>query len=118
MIKRISMFVFACLLVASFSFAADTATKPATTKPEAKSAKMEMSKVSGTVEKIDMKTHTLTINTGTESKSVTVGSHTSYMEGGKKVKGTTLKEGAKVDVWTDAKNMAHKIEIEAAPASH
>ena len=119
MIKRISLLVFACLLVASFSFAADTAAKAASTKSEsAKSMKMDMAKVSGTVDKIDSKTHTLTINTGTESKNVTVGSHTVYMEGGKKVKGTTLKEGAKVDVWADSKNMAHKIEIESAAASH
>jgi Cu/Ag efflux protein CusF len=81
---------------------------------------MEMAKTSGTVDKMDAKAHTITVNTGTESKTFTVGSHTSYLEGGKKVKSTSLKEGAKVDVWSDSKNMAHKVEIEpaAAPASH
>jgi Cu/Ag efflux protein CusF len=118
MIKRISLLIFACLLVAAFSFAADTTPKA----PSAKSAtakSMEMAKTSGTVDKMDAKAHTITVNTGTESKTFTVGSKTSYLEGGKKVKSTTLKEGAKVDVWSDSKNMAHKVEIESAtPASH
>jgi|GEM_PF-5873070 len=115
MIKKISMLVFACLLVASFSFAADAA-KTTMTKPEAS----KMMKVSGTVEKMDAKTHTLTINTGTETKSYTYGSHTSYMQGTKKVKSSVLKDGDKVDVYADSKNVLHKVEIEpaAAPTTH
>jgi len=120
MIKRISMLVFACLLVASLSFAATTP-KPASTKSEAtKSASAQaMMKVSGTIEKIDAKTHTLSINTGTETKSFTFGIKTVYMQGTKKVKSTTLKEGDKVDVYPDSKNMIHKLEIEpATPTTH
>jgi Cu/Ag efflux protein CusF len=119
MIKRISILVFACLIVAAFSFAADTPSTAATTKAPSKSAmKSDLEKVSGTVEKMDSKTHTVTVNTGTESKAFTTGSKTVYMQSGKKVKSTTLKEGDKVSVWSDSKNMAHKIEIEPASASH
>jgi hypothetical protein len=76
-----------------------------------------MTKVSGTVDKIDLKTHTLSINTGTETKTVSYGSKTSYMENGKKVKSSMLKSGQKVDVWTDSKNMAHKVDIEPAEST-
>ena len=122
MMKRISMLVLACLLVASFSFAAETASKdatsskPATMKSETKSS---MTKISGTVDKIDVKAHTLAINTGTETKTVSYGSKTSYLQNGKKVKSTELKSGQKVDVWADSKNMARKVDIEpAATMSH
>jgi Cu/Ag efflux protein CusF len=114
MVKRISMLVFACLLVASFSFAAETATKAATPSKTTTSTKSSMTKVSGTVDKIDAKAHTLAINTGTETKTVSYGSKTSYVENGKKVKSTELKSGQKVDVWTDSKNMARKVDIEPA----
>jgi len=113
------MLVFACLIVASLSYATGTSAPAATTKAPAKSAmKSDLEKVSGTIDKIDAKAHTVTVNTGTESKSFTIGSKTVYMEGGKKVKSTVLKQGDKIDVWTDSKNMAHKIEIEPASASH
>src|SRR5262245_9557436 len=115
MMKRILLLVFACVLVASFSFAADTAakgttpSKSATMKSETKSS---MTKVSGTVDKIDAKAHTYAINTGTESKTVSFVSKTSYVQNGKKVKSTELKSGEKVDVWIDSKNVARKVDIE------
>ena len=112
MIKKISTLVFIGLLVASFGLAASASTKPATTSSE--HAMASMTKVSGTVDKVDLKTHTVTINTGTETKTVSFGSKTSYLEKGKKVRSSQLKSGQKVDVWTDSKNMAHKIEIEPA----
>jgi len=113
MLKRTLMLVFACLIVASFSFAADTASTAATTgKTAMKSDSKSMDKLTGTIDKINVKTHTLSINTGSETKTVSFGSKTSYIENGKKVKIAQLKTGQKVDVWTDSKNMAHKIDIE------
>lgn len=117
MIKKISMLLLACVLMVSSGFAANKSDTTKSTTTKSATMKSDMTKVSGTVEKIDFKTHTLTLNTGSETKSFTIGSKTAYVHEGKKVKSTNLKVGDKVDLWANSKNMAHKIDIEVANAT-
>jgi len=121
MLKKVSYFVLAVLLVAGFSFAAstDTATTSTkttttTTKSMTKSSMKSMPKVEGTVQKVDPATKTVSVQVGTDTKDYTYGTKTWFMSGKKRVKSTELKVGDKVSFTADSKNMIHKLEIEPA----
>lgn len=120
MLKRIALFAVAALLVAGFTFAADTtASTPAAPAkmPKAPAPKM-VAPVMGTIDKIDTTAKTISVTVGTESKSFTYGSHTTFWSGKKKVKVEDLKAGDKITVTADSANMIHKLAVTpAAPAS-
>lgn len=113
MFKRITMFVFAALLIGVFAYA-DTAptTTPATTKSDTmKSTATKMAPVEGSIVSVDSAKHTVTVTVNGENKTYQMSSKTQYMVNGKKSKATDLKAGANVAITADSKNMAHVIEV-------
>src|SRR5262245_58645552 len=68
-------------------------------------------RVEGTIKSIDSAKDTITVMVGSETRVFQLGSHTEYMENGKKVHMADLKEGAKVSINADSKNYARVLEI-------
>lgn len=106
MIRKISLFLFIALLAAGLSMAATTA------KPAAKSASAA---VKGTVDKVDLTAHTISVMVGTESKNFTFNDKSYFFQGKTKVKVDQLKQGDKIAITADSKNYIRKADLEAAP---
>lgn len=99
MLKRITLMLCAALLIGAFAQAATKAT-PAPTP-----------KIEGTIQSIDAAKHTVTVQVGTDVKTITVSSKTTYMVDGKKSHMTDLKAGQNVSIDADSKNVAKSIDV-------
>jgi len=75
-------------------------------------AKAEPMKVSGSLEKITTKTITIKDEASNESKDFTLSQKTQYLMNNKSSKNITLKQGDKVTLEVDNKNVVLKVNVE------
>jgi hypothetical protein len=75
-------------------------------------AKAEPMKVSGSLEKITVKTITIKDGTSNESKDFTLSQKTQYLVNNKSSKNITLKQGDKVTLEVDNKNVVLTVNVE------
>jgi len=107
MLKKLFFFLSVALLLGAIAYGADPAAAPASTTTP---------KIEGTIQKIDMAKHTMTVMVGTESKIFTFSTKTKFMMDTKAAKSTDLKEGQMVAIEADAKNWAKTVTITTPPA--
>jgi hypothetical protein len=100
MIKKITMFVFAALLIASFSYA--------TTH----SSKMSLTKTEATVQSVDSAKHTFTAMVGSDTKTYHFTTKTHLEMNGKSAKWSDVKVGDHIDIYTDSKGNVERIKLE------
>jgi hypothetical protein len=130
MLKKSLILTFALILVVGFAYAAtqssdsskattsSSSNSKATSGSMSSSSKMAAStKVEGTIQSVDLKTHTMTVTVGTDTKTYKFGTKTSFMSDKKHVKAAELKAGDKVTLTVDSKNYARKVDISSATAA-
>jgi hypothetical protein len=104
MLKKMFVVFMAALFAFTIANSVTAATRSAYT----------YTKMLGTVTKVDSMAHNITLQAGNDTKTIHFTSSTVFLNKGKKVKATSLKENEKVTVYLDSKEDAHKIEISAA----
>ena len=120
MLKKSFILAFALIVVVGFAYAAtqsNSSSKTATSSTASSSKMAASTKVEGTIQSIDLKTHTMTVTVGAETKTYKFGTKTTFMNDKKHAKAAELKAGDKVTVTVDSKNYARKVEIGSATAA-
>ena len=122
MIRKLSFLLVIGLFLAGFAYAQDNATKVSEndTAAAATADTAQTTEVTGTIDRISLDSHTITMKVpdSAESKDYTFNQSTAFRMKDKAVKASDLKVGDTITLLLDANNVATKVVVQARASEH